>query len=137
MKKLLAPILAFTVITISFILSSTFAQEDREFNVARMVVSAGIEDREPVGVAETFISSTATEKVYCFLEAKDITEDTNISFVWYFEEKEKARVTLPLFQGSRWRTYSTKNLAGLKGDWKVELQNANGIILKTVKFTVQ
>ncbi len=102
-----------------------------------MVVSASIENKEPVGVAETFLSSTATEKVYCFLEARDIAEDTSVSFVWYFEEKEKARINLPLRKGSRWRTYSSKNLAGLKGNWKVELQDADGTILKTVEFTVK
>ncbi|MFC1819372.1 DUF2914 domain-containing protein, partial [Thermodesulfobacteriota bacterium] len=58
-------------------------------------------------------------------------------FVWYFEDTEMARVALPLNKGMRWRTYSSKKLAGLKGNWKVELQDYSGIVLNTVSFQVQ
>jgi len=58
-----------------------------------MVVAESIEDREPAGIAETF--SADTEKVYCFIEAKDIAADTTVSFVWYFDETEMARIDLP------------------------------------------
>jgi hypothetical protein len=37
----------------------------------------------------------------------------------------------------RWRTYSSKKLAGLKGNWKVELLESSGIILNSVSFQVQ
>ena len=40
-------------------------------------------------------------------------------------------------QGSRWRTYSSKNLGGLKGEWKVEIQDQNGVILKLAEFKVE
>ncbi len=48
-----------------------------------------------------------------------------------------AKVTLPVKQGQRWRTYSSKKLAGLKGDWEVELHDAKGTVLQTVEFTVE
>jgi len=50
-----------------------------QFTVARMVVAEGVEDREPVGVSETFPAST--ERVYCFLEATNIADDTEVTFV--------------------------------------------------------
>ena len=78
-----------------------------------------------------------TETVYCFLEATNIENDTEISFVWNFEGQEKARVTLPLHKGKRWRTFSSKKLANLKGNWTVELQDELGIILKSVSFRVE
>ncbi len=105
------------------------------FSVERMVIAGSIEDREPVGVVNTF--SSATEKVYCFLKATDIMEDSTISFVWYYEEKEMARVELPLKQGASWRTYSSKKLAGLKGTWQVVLQDDEGAIIRTVEFSVE
>ncbi len=140
MKKIsvFVVILSLSVITASLFLISAFAQvviSDSPFTVGRMVVSERIEDREPVGITETF--SHVIEKVYCFLEAKDIIEDTSVSFVWYYGDKEMANVALPLRQGPRWRTYSSKNPAGLIGEWKVELQDAYGNVLKTVEFTVE
>jgi hypothetical protein len=111
------------------------AKEPAPFMVTRLVVGTGVEDREPVGVAETFASST--EKVYCFLEATDITKDTEVTFVWYHGQEEMRQVTLPLMTGPRWRTYAYKNLMGLKGDWKVEIKDAGGEVLKEVTFKVE
>lgn len=37
------------------------------FTLARVVMSLGVEDREPIGVSEIF--SVEPERVYCFLEA--------------------------------------------------------------------
>jgi hypothetical protein len=39
--------------------------------------------------------------------------------------------------GKRWRTYANKNLRGLKGDWKIEIKDADGNLLKEVKFKVE
>lgn len=105
------------------------------FNITRLVIAGSVEDLEPVGTVNAFSSST--EKVYCFLEAKDIIEDTEIVFLWYHEGKNKAVVTLPLRKGSRWRTYSSKKLGGLTGAWTVELQANDGNVLETVTFTVE
>jgi hypothetical protein len=48
-----------------------------------------------------------------------------------------ARIELPLRQGPRWRTYSSKKIAGLKGNWKVELQDEGGTVLQAVEFMVE
>jgi len=111
------------------------AMDDPGFQIKRMVLCEKIIDREPVAIGDTF--SAATKKIYSFLEAGNIEQDTMVSFVWYFENKELARVSLPLSEGRRWRTYSSKKIAGLKGEWKVELQDSSGIVLNTLSFKVQ
>jgi hypothetical protein len=111
------------------------AMKEITFTAKRLVVGTGIENSEPVGVAETFPAST--EKVYCFLEAADIAKDTEVSFVWSNGGKEMLKTTLPLKAGPKWRTYANKNLRGLKGDWKVEIKDAGGKVLKDVKFKVE
>jgi hypothetical protein len=103
--------------------------------IDRIVVSESMENKEPVGAAEIF--SAAVGKVYCFIEATNINEDTPISFVWYFHGNQMAKVDMNIKKGDRWRTYSSKNLGGLKGDWKVEIQNQNGSILKLAEFKVE
>jgi hypothetical protein len=109
--------------------------EKTGITVARLVVGTGVENREPVGVAETFPGTT--EKVYCFLEATDIPGDMEITFVWFHGEKEILKSALPLKMGPRWRTYADKNLYGLKGGWKVEVRDASGNLIKDVKFKVE
>ena len=115
--------------------SPVLSMDDPGFIIERMVISGKIVDLEPIAIGEVF--SAVTEKVYCFLETRDIDEDTSVSLVWYFENKEMSRVSLPLTKGPRWRTYSSKKLGGLKGDWKVELQDSSGIVHNSVTFQVQ
>ena len=142
MKKYLIFTAVFAIMAVAqlAVLADARAQEEAQespvlFEIARMVIAGSIEEREPVGVVNAFAATT--EKVYCFLEAREIVEDTTVNFVWYFEEKEVANVELPVTQGSRWRTYSSKKLAGLKGNWKVELHDIYGNVLQTVEFYVE
>ena len=124
-----------TIIVFLSFFSSASSMDDSGFTINRMVICGKIIDKEPIAIGETF--SSITEEVYCFLEAREIENDTTVSFVWYFEDAEMARVSVPLKKGWRWRTYSSKKLAGLKGKWEVELQDYSGIVLNSVSFQVQ
>ena len=110
-------------------------KEAAAFAVKRLVVGTGVENGEPVGVAETF--PVSTEKIYCFLEATDIAKDTEVSFAWFNGDKELSKFSVALKTGPRWRTYAYKNLRELKGDWKVEIRDADGKVVKDVKFKVE
>jgi hypothetical protein len=134
----LRPIIFYVLIALIIALvfvPPVYSMDDPGFTISRMVMSETISDREPNDITDIF--SVKTESVSCFLEAIDIEVDTTISFIWYFEGQEKARVTLPLQKGRRWRTYSSKKLAKMKGNWTVELQEPSGIVLNTVAFQVQ
>ena len=111
------------------------AKEGASLTITRLVVGTGAENNEPVGAAETFPAST--EKVYCFLEATNIAKDTQVSFVWSCGGKEMLKTALPLKAGPKWRTYANKNLRGLKGDWKVEIKDSEGKVLKEITFKVE
>jgi hypothetical protein len=142
-------VLVLTVIAVLGIVLLAYAQEKAKqeapakemgketapFAVKRLVVGTGVENGEPVGAAETFPAST--EKVYCFLEATDIAKDTEVSFVWFSGEKEMSKFSVPLKMGPRWRTHAEKNLRELKGDWKVEIRDPEGKVVKDVKFKVE
>ena len=105
------------------------------FNVARLVVGTDVQAREPIGVADVFPAGTQT--VCCFLEARDITQVTEVEMVWFFGDEEVARVPLTLGAGARWRTYSRKQIGAHQGNWKVDLQDMAGQILGTVQFMVE
>lgn len=106
------------------------------FTIARMDLAAGVEKRQPTGIATTF--PAATEKVYCFLELNNVAKDTAFTYVWTFGPDEMARVTQTATATvAKYRTWSTKALGGMKGDWKVEIQDASGNVLKTATFKVE
>jgi hypothetical protein len=48
-----------------------------------------------------------------------------------------SKITLPLKMGPKWRTNASKNLRELKGDWKVEIKDADGNLVQDVKFKVE
>jgi len=109
--------------------------EAKEMALARAVVGTGVDNLEPVGAAGTF--PAATEKVFCFIEANNIPKDMELSFVWSLGGKEVRKINLPVKAGPKWRTWAHKNVAGQKGDWKVEIKDGEGKVLKEVKFKVE
>ena len=133
MKKgiVLSILFAMAILVISLPASG----QEKEFTIARLVVGTGVEDREPVGVAEIFPATT--EKVYCFLEANEISKDTEVSIVWLHGEKEMSKTNLPLQTGPKWRTFANKTVAGMKGDWKVEVRDVSGNLVKDLTFKVE
>ena len=137
MKKNISLVLG--IATALFVLMNNapaaFSMDDPGFTIKRMVISKDVIDREPAGVGDFF--SAATDKVYCFLEATDIETDMQIDIVWYWSNQEMARVALPIRKGHRWRTYSSKKLLGLKGNWQAELQDSSGIVHSSVSFVVE
>ena len=111
------------------------AAGDAPFDVKRLAVCEAVENREPVGISDTFSPDTA--KVYVFLEAANIAADTEIDFVWFHGENEMLRVPLMVRQGSRWRTYANKNLYELAGTWRVEIQDKENNVIGSVQFEVK
>jgi hypothetical protein len=110
-------------------------KEGANLSISRAVMGTGVEKREPTGVSEVFPATT--EKVYCFVEATNIPKDTEISLTWFHGQKEQRKITLPLKMGPKWRTFAHKNIGGLKGEWKVEIKDAEGKLLKDLTFKVE
>jgi len=105
------------------------------FTVARLVVCESVQNRSPVNVTDVF--PAGTETVFCFLEARDIQETTEVNMVWYHEEQEVARVPLSIGQGARWRTYTSKKTMDQKGNWKVYLLDSADNTLASVQFVLE
>lgn len=118
-------------------LASAIAQESNSamMTINRFMTCQSVEGHEPVGITETFTADTA--KAYAYLEATGISADVEISMVWFYGEKEVAKVPLSIRQGNRWRTYSSKKLAGRTGAWRVEIQDSAAAVLASINFTVE
>jgi hypothetical protein len=110
-------------------------QKAAEVQVVRDAVAAGISDREPVEPGKMF--SPGLERIYYFTEVQSDDPNTEITHVWYYGDREMARVTLPV-DGSRWRTWSSKQiLPEWTGQWMVEAVTADGTVVATQAFNVE
>ncbi|SDL49331.1 Protein of unknown function [Geoalkalibacter ferrihydriticus] len=111
--------------------SVAFAQR---LEIAEGVVTTGIVERVPVDAVESY--STTVGRLYFFTRIVGAVEETAVSHVWFYEDEEVARVTLPV-RSSNWRTWSSKNvLPDWTGNWRVEVIDAKGYVLHEVTFTL-
>jgi len=121
-----------TLVLIHVPLQST---DNHLFELERMVVASGVEDREPVGISESFTADVG--RVYSFVEAHNIQQNTKISFVWYFEGELISTVELDLQEGQRWRTFSYITVRNRIGQWRVDLQDEHGTVVQSINFIIE
>lgn len=128
MKKLL---LAFLIVF------SVTTYANTEFNLTRAILTHEVLDREPGITKEVF---PLYSKAYFYTEFKDIGESKTIYHNWYYTDEEGEKnltASVPLkIAGSRWRTWSIKNLY-LPGNWSIEVVDGAGNILSASDFTVE
>ena len=133
-KKSTLVLLAIGVTLIAF--GAVSAQESsmkgNNLSIESAVICEGVEDRAPVGPGNVF--PVSVDRLYCYTRIVGATEQLTITHVWYFGDKERARVPLSV-RAASWRTYSSKKIQPHEiGDWKVEILGPDGEILKTLLF---
>jgi hypothetical protein len=86
---------------------------------------------------EDTVFAETTEKVYCWSLITGGAEGVKVNFVWYHNEKELVRVPIAV-NYPRARVWAYKSMfAGWKGDWKVEVVDANNQVLGATAFKIQ
>jgi len=143
MKKTKEKVLIVSAITILAFLAPPFghirkvAAQEEETNLPRVqtaMTCASVENRTPMGIGESYPSSIG--RLYCFTELTDIPSEGTIHHIWYYGNREMARVELPI-SPPRWRTWSSKTiLPEWKGDWRVEIVHGD-YVLTTITFAIQ
>lgn len=103
--------------------------------VDNLVITTAIVDREPIDSVEVF--PVQNGKLYCFTRLVGAEPETKIYHVWYLGKQLMSRVELPV-NSPDWRTWSAKSfLESWQGEWRVEIQDMEGRILKEIAFQVQ
>lgn len=110
------------------------AQPPAAIEIIREVVAAGVSNREPVDPGQVFDPSLG--RIYYFTEVHAADPPTEITHVWYYGDREMARVPLTV-EGPKWRTWSSKEiLPDWTGEWKVEAVSDQGIVLASQSFSL-
>jgi Protein of unknown function (DUF2914) len=95
-----------------------------------------VENREPVDVTDAFRIADGQVITYSKVTGASGSE---IHHVYFKGDEQLDDITLSI-GGSPWRTYSRKTLrpdTGMTGDWRVEIRDASGMVIETLKFTVE
>ena len=123
--------MVFLVITV---LQFGIAQEGAA-TVEAIEICTNIVERQPIDTDTVFASTV--ERLYCFTKLTNAAAPTTVSHVWYYNDKEMAKVELAV-KGETWRTWSSKRIVvGWSGKWRVDVVAADGTVLKSKAFTLQ
>lgn len=127
-------VLVVAIAVVAILVGARLQAQAPQLAAEDLVACTGVEDRQPVGVADSFSADVGT--VWCFNKIIGAEEETSVVHVWYQGEQERARVTLPV-RASRWRTWSRKQIPPQwAGQWRVVVEDSIGTVLAEVSFTV-
>jgi len=123
------------MVTILFLCSAVgvYAESDN-IKIDKIVLCRNVVDRSPQGAGTSFLTNVGN--IFCFTDLSLKKFPAEIFHVWYRGDKEMARVRLEA-RGKTWRTWSSKSvLASWDGDWRVEIEDIDGNVLATKKFSL-
>ncbi|MDX2495328.1 MAG: DUF2914 domain-containing protein [Desulfuromusa sp.] len=122
------------LLIIFIVLGVSFAQAE-DLMVADGAITSGIENQMPVDRIESYRADFG--KLYCFTRIVGAQGDTEVTHVWYYQDDELARVTLPI-RSSDWRTYSSKRfLPQWAGEWRVVVLDGDQVEIATIPFKLE
>jgi hypothetical protein len=130
MKTLTTTVIGFALVA----LLAPLGASAQSLSVAESALATGVVDRMPTGQAMTFPANV--ERVYAWTRIRGAEGQTMIHHVWTHDGVERADLELSI-GGSPWRTWSNKAIPPeWAGDWRVEVRDANGRVLETIRFSV-
>ncbi|XYH99045.1 DUF2914 domain-containing protein [Sorangium sp. So ce1128] len=109
-----------------------------ELKVKRLVVAAGVKDREPVAPGTTF-HAPETERLYAFIEIENRSEvegEVTVAFVPPDGGAPVGNVTLGVGPSPRWRTWAFTRGARKPGEWTAVVRSETGEELARAPFEV-
>lgn len=122
------------VLGLSFFLLLMNDGAARALEVAEGLITTGVIDHRPVDNVQGW--PAASGPLSCFTRILGAEEPTTIFHVWYWGDREMARIELRVGH-SPWNTWSVKTLeAGWTGDWRVEVVDGTGQLLRSIPFTL-
>jgi hypothetical protein len=122
-------------ILIALLMIAAVPSGAQNLSIKEMVFCTAVEDREPIQPDSIF--QDTVEQVYCYTLVAGASDSTSIFHVWYHDDKEAARVELPVLSGS-WRTWSSKRiLKEWQGIWRVDILLPGGKLLVSKEFLVK
>jgi hypothetical protein len=126
---------SFIFILVLLLSGGLFAQNQSSIKVDSIVICTSVENRQPIGTDSVFSSDVG--KLYCFTKLSSETDSSEISHVWFYKNKQMAKINLPM-NAKSWHTWSAKTIMpAWKGDWQVEIQDSEGNVISKISFRLK
>jgi len=111
-----------------------FSQEKPSVTVSEASLCLDVVDLSCVGENDQF--PVEAGKIYCFSRIIGAQSPVSITHVWYYGDREVARVSLAV-NSPNWRTYSSKKILRSQiGEWHVDILGPEGELLREIVFNV-
>jgi hypothetical protein len=108
--------------------------EEPPFKLLKAFMCEAVSEGIPHGQGIAF--SVSRGSICCYTLIDGIKEDSVIYHHWLCHDKSTAKFKLSL-KKPRWATFSSIQLRDDdKGPWRVEITNADGRLLRTLRFSV-
>ena len=105
-------------------------------NLKEIKICRNIKSRNPVGIGEIFPSSV--DSLYCFTKIENLGEKMEVRHIWYYENQIMTQVRYNVKKSNVYRSWTKKTISSYQiGNWRVEIQDRNGTIIGSKKFTIK
>lgn len=121
-------------VCILFFASSVIALEKLVIKVNEIKFCKSVEEMKPIGNGTRFNEDVGM--IYCFTKLKSNLETGSVFHIWYYKDKEMAKIQLPV-KAKTWSTWSSKEISeGQRGEWRVDVVDPSGKLLANRKFRI-
>jgi len=133
-------VILFVAATVALVNVSYFADDTSPMQKAPPVLKKAVLCEKVLNsikpINEGVVFSSNLGRLICFTDFDPVYEETAIYHMYYFNDKFVSRKRLEL-RPPRWATYSEIHLReSEKGPWRVEITDADGNILSTIRFSI-
>ena len=117
-----------------FGLAGLAQSEAGALKITEMAVTTKVVKGRPIDSVRR-ISSASVKTLYCFTRFLSPADtDTTVTHVWYLNNEVVSEDEMPV-KGGGWRAYSSMAVKkGVSGEWRCEVQDEDGNVLKSVSF---
>ncbi|MCE1225662.1 MAG: DUF2914 domain-containing protein [Geobacteraceae bacterium] len=131
MKKLLSVLCALLVVGLTVPLWAG------SLSITELAVTTKVSKGKPIDAVHR-ISHRTVKALYCFTRTvSDDAGEATIKHVWTRNGQVVKEADLPV-KGKRWRAYSTLPVdVSSVGNWRVDVKDGAGAVIKSVEFRVQ
>lgn len=105
--------------------------------ITELAVTTKVSKGKPIDAVHR-ISHRTVKELYCFTRTvSDDADEATIKHVWMRNGQVVKETELPV-KGKRWRVFSTLPVnASSVGNWRVDIKDGAGTVIKSVEFRIQ
>ena len=106
-------------------------------SITELAVTTKVSKGKPIDAVHR-ISHRTVKELYCFTRTvSDDADEATIKHVWMRNGQVVKETELPV-KGERWRVFSTLPVnASSVGNWRVDVKDGAGTVIKSVEFRIQ